>query len=499
MSTRRQFLRAAGTTLALPPLFSLMPDSAVAQMTAGRKNRSLVWVGAYGIDPHQFFPPNQSDLASVQGEDSVMHKKLQSFGSTKISRVIDTEFAALYPKMNVMQGLSLTGGNYLGHNISILTGTHSGERDPRYGKSIDVIMEKSPGVYRSTDRFVRKAVRLYNADDINVFSFDRVDGKRITSDMIQGDLALFNTLFSGSLGGSTGNSSATRAHDKLIVDRVHAELKALEKNPRLSREDRTVLDHYINGVFELQQKVQAPGMAVECKKPTPTFQVTGKGNAFKFPNDPAWGIKDRGKMFDNIDEMIKLAFACDLTRVVYIGNTIFGDSPSTPSGGGLHHTCPSSEEAADRQRWGVKRLLSLAKALDSAQDPFGGGTLLDNSILLYINELGAWLETHNIMNLPILTFGSGGGRFKTGFFLDYRQKPLKNVKGYPAGRPMKQLLQSIMSSMGVPRDEYMKYGDGNGFGEFKAGITQFNYGDPEVFSRYAKEHNEPLPFFSNFT
>src|SRR5690606_13786222 len=127
----------------------------------------------------------------------------------------------------------------------------------------------------------------------------------------------------------------------------------------------------------------------------------------------------------------------------------------------------------DRHQWALKKVLKLAKMLSATADPSGSGTVLDNSLLLYTNEMGDWTEGHNIFNIPAVTFGSGGGYFRTGYFVDYRQKPLVNFKGYHVGRPYKQLLQSIMLSMGISKSEYMKYGDGNGFGEFKPNINQF--------------------------
>jgi hypothetical protein len=48
----------------------------------------------------------------------------------------------------------------------------------------------------------------------------------------------------------------------------------------------------------------------------------------------------------------------------------------------------------------------------------------------------------------------------------------------------------------VPKAEYMLYGDGNGYGEFKAGIDQFSKVNANAFTPYAGEHNNPLPYFT---
>jgi hypothetical protein len=172
------------------------------------------------------------------------------------------------------------------------------------------------------------------------------------------------------------------------------------------------------------------------------------------------------------------------------------DTTLVPGGtdGGLHHEAPSSEVQADRQAYGIKKLADLARAFKATPDPINGGNLLENSIMFYANELGAWTTAHNTFNMPTITFGQGGGKLRSGYFIDCRQRPLSTPKGYHPGRPYKQFLQAVMASMGIPKSEYMQFGDGNGFGEFNPSIDQFGW-KVDMFSRYAAVHNDPLPFF----
>lgn len=505
--SRRQFLMGSGATLALPPLLSLMSPS-VAKAAAVTPKRAVIMANLLGVDQQHLFPTGPISLAQVQGPYSVFYKPLSAF-TGPVSRIIDSDFAPLYGKMNLMQGLSLCGGNYQGHNSSILSGTHSGFRSPIYGKTVDVVLEQSSKVYAPGDAVPHRAIRLRTSVQDSL-SFDRVNGAVSVSSGIQGDRALFNTLFGGALPGQPGADGGVNPlvqqrwdNEKLIVDRVFQDLKALEANPRLGSSDkRTVLEPYVQAVFELQQRVNAnnpataPAMpgAAACVKPSPALEVDGQGNGYQFPTEARWGVVDCKKMFDNYNEMLRLAFVCDLTRVVFIQNAIYYDDPKMIPPGGLHHECPTSEAAADRQQWGLKRLLDLAKKLDATVDPYGGGTVLDNSIMFWTNELGAWTTAHSTLNLPAVTFGGGGGFFRTGSFIDYRQKPLRNFKGYHPGRPYKQLLQSIMLSMGLSQSDYASFGDGNGFGEFKQGINQFGFVSNDAFTPYASEHNGPLPF-----
>ncbi|MBK7862430.1 MAG: DUF1552 domain-containing protein [Archangiaceae bacterium] len=480
---RRQFLKGAGALLLLPPLRSLMLPSAAAQVSAP-KRRFVVWLSTNGINQEFIFPPNQNDLTPVAGVYSANTKPLSAF-SGPISRMIDTDFAPLYPKMNLIQGLSMVGADgFYGHNSTVLSGTLSPyDTGNTFGRTLDVVMEKSPGVYGPGSAVPFKAVRVGTGTlgrDDRSFTYD---GK-VASDCLLGDVPMFNQLFS-QLTGGTGSPMAS--DDALIVDKVYADLKALQGNARLSSRDKVVLDQFISATFDLQRKVTAQ-MTVSCTRPALPLQATK--SAYYLP-DTEWGNSptlSSSVMFDNINTMIQLAFACDLTRVVYVGNARCNRDNNVSVD--THHGAPGGAQgAADSQKWGLKKFLSLAKLLDSTPD--GGGTLLDSSGMLYTNEMGDWTTDHNIFNIPTVTLGSLAGALRTGYFMDFRQRPFRDAgTGYWVGRPHKQLLQAFMQGMGVPKAEYLQFGDGHGYGEFcptAKGVA--------VYSVFQNEHNEPLPFF----
>jgi hypothetical protein len=500
LQSRRQFLTSTGSTfLMLPPLLSIMTKEAAAQSAAQKKVRSVIYINTLGIDEHQIVPmTDPAGLVTHPGAVHTRYKDLNSFAGP-FSRMIDSSFTSMYPHMNVFKGLSLCGGSYQGHNLTVLSGSHSGYREPIYGKSIDVIMEQSANVYKTGDNVKQKALRI-GGNPGGHFSYDINNGNLLFSNYLQGDTAVFNQIFKGLTGAPVGVPLQQQTNSKLVVDKVYADLKALESNKRLSSEDRSILNRYISSIFDVQKKVQTSnaGTGPVCTPLTLPLDATTTGNGWYFPSDSYWQIQNTSVVFDNYIEMIRMAFLCDLTRVVVVQNNIWSDSPIDPnSQGGLHHECPSSEVSADRQQWGLKKMLKLATALQSSPDP-QGGTLLDNSTVLYTNELGSWTAAHNTFAIPSVMFGRGGGLFKSGYFVDYSQRNMKDWPnpGYTPGRPYKQLLQSIMQSMGVTKAEYMQYGDGNGFGEFKEGINQFQKIRPDAFTAYRNEHNDLLPFIT---
>jgi hypothetical protein len=125
LTSRRQFLLGAGySALALPPLLSLMSKEALAQTVSSKKIRSVLYIAPYGIDPHQWLPTNPGTLTPYSGAIQTNYKLLTAIGGP-ISPVIDASFNSMLSHMNLMQGLSLTGGLYSGHSIGVLAGIHS--------------------------------------------------------------------------------------------------------------------------------------------------------------------------------------------------------------------------------------------------------------------------------------------------------------------------------------------------------------------------------------
>lgn len=498
-TSRRQFLVGAGQSMMfLPPLISLMPRVVAAQVANQKKLRTVFYMGTLGIQPTHLYPTNPTGMMTDVAFKT-KYKDLTSF-SGPISRMIDSSFTSILPDMNLVEGLSMTGGLYNAHNRGVLSAIQSHGRSPQIGRSVDVVLEKYAPVYGNHVP-LHKAVRIDHGGHQSSFSHD---GGTISS-AIKGDLSLYNTLFA-SFQSQPSGPSQSQINKELVVDRVYADLKKLENHPRLSKSDKDILQRYVAGMFDLQKKVKANQVVPNsCSKPSLNLQVTQNSNGYQFPHNPGWGIRSTDALFDNYIEMIRMAFICDLTRIFVIESDIWSDSPISPwSQGGLHHECANSETSADRHQFGLKKMAKLAEALRSTSDPHNSsGNMLDNSMVFWSNELGDWTAGHFTWNMPVVTFGKLGGFFKSGYYMDYRNQTRKPVgdrywgnRHQFYGRPMKQILQSIMLGMGVPKSEYMKYGDGSGFGEFKEDVSQFNGYMPGLFTPYRNEHNDKLPFLT---
>ena len=89
--------------------------------------------------------------------------------------------------------------------------------------------------------------------------------------------------------------------------------------------------------------------------------------------------------------------------------------------------------------WYAEQLAYLLGKLASYKE--GDATLLDNTVVLWCNEVGKG-NNHAHRDLPFLLAGSCGGYFRTGRFVDY-------MAGGAAGHPHNNLLVSLAQAMGA--------------------------------------------------
>jgi len=121
---------------------------------------------------------------------------------------------------------------------------------------------------------------------------------------------------------------------------------------------------------------------------------------------------------------------------------------------------------------------SLAKKLDVEEA--NGRTFLDNSLIMFTNENG--YSTHSGLGVPVITFGSAGGFFKTGQIVDFRRNQAE-ARGH--GITYNQWLAIVLQSMGLPRSEF-ETGDQQGYGRMRVGKTSVGKYVPEAISQASR-------------
>ena len=89
--------------------------------------------------------------------------------------------------------------------------------------------------------------------------------------------------------------------------------------------------------------------------------------------------------------------------------------------------------------WYASQLALLIDRLKSY--PEGGGTLFDNTVVLWCNELGEG-ASHTRNDIPFVLAGKLGGHFRTGRFLQF------------SGRPHNDLLVSLINAFGINKTSF---------------------------------------------
>jgi hypothetical protein len=132
------------------------------------------------------------------------------------------------------------------------------------------------------------------------------------------------------------------------------------------------------------------------------------------------GVKEEN---DNIPRLSKLqtellvsSFAADFARVATLQYTnSVGEAHMKWLGineghHGLSHEPDTNKDAVDKltriNKWYCEQFAYLAQRLSETPEPGGGGSLLDNTLIVWTNELGKG-NNHTLDNIPFVLTGGG--------------------------------------------------------------------------------------------
>jgi hypothetical protein len=232
--------------------------------------------------------------------------------------------------------------------------------------------------------------------------------------------------------------------NKSVLDRVMEDASSL--TTKISSTDKPKLDEYLTSVREVEKRVE--GMRKNMDKATDAAK--GKSTPVAMMDRPANGlpedVRDHAKLMVDI---IAIAFQTDKTRIATLLlcrdlSAMYYPFLEVRDG---HHSA-SHNNASDGyeriSRFHLSQLAYLAQKLDAM--PEGDGTVLDHSLLMWINNL--WIgRKHDNTRLPLVLAGGLGGTIKTGRTLDYIGKPDEE-------RRLCSLFLSVMDRMGVKLDSF---------------------------------------------
>jgi hypothetical protein len=127
-------------------------------------------------------------------------------------------------------------------------------------------------------------------------------------------------------------------------------------------------------------------------------------------------------------DLMVLAFACDLSRVVSLQWST-GESTTLHSHlmgvTGEHHrmshdTATYGSQITKVDTWFAEQFAYLLSEMKKV--PEGDGNLLDNTLMFWVNEQEDG-QAHNRRNVPMVLAGKAGGQLETGRLVKYTNEP----------------------------------------------------------------------------
>jgi len=400
---RRQFLRGSSGLLALPFLPSALARQARAQESDGPPKRLVIFFHPNGVRPQHWFP---TDVSPDDDSQFTLSRCLQPLTPHRdkvlITSGIDMASLALGPGEphqrgmgGVLSGIHLQDGDFVGGD-----GSRAGWGG---GISVDQRIVQATGgdtPFPSLQLGVRPDAPAAGGEVRNRLSY-LGPGQPLPPE--KEPWAVFDRLFSQQTISDTANRELMRFKRGSVLDVVHQDLARLQSQ-RLDSQDRAKLDAHLTHLRALEQQVTAAQQRA-CEMPA---------------RPPEHDLLDEDTIpirTQQMIDLISLSFACDLTRVVCLQNSNAQNHTRMPwidafgDGHALSHASDSSlnsvDEWANRDTWFASQFASLLSALDAIDE--GGTSVLDNTLVLWVNELSKG-NTHSHINMPFVLAGGLGLR-----------------------------------------------------------------------------------------
>jgi len=402
-NTRRAFLRDLGISAAALPFVTNLPCLAAPNEAKQRKQRLIVLFSPDGIVPTTFWPDEAGALTTFKESLS----PLEPFKDKTLilNGVCDRIRGDGDGHMRGI-GCLLTG-------IELFPGNVQGGSDTPAGWSSGISIDQEIKNYLQGNPATRTR---FGSLEFGVMVPERADtwtrmsyaGPNKPVSPIDDPYQMFGKLY----GRLKDQESLKSVLDDLKVDldRVRSHVGA---------QDRQILEEHATLVREMEQELKAAN-GKDVGHPVPVLEPGVHRDNDKMPQ--------LSKM--QIDLMVN-SFAADFARVATfqdtnsVGQARFRWLDITEGQHDLSHE-PDNNTAAQEKltrinKWYCEQLAYLAKRLAETPEPGGGGSLLDNTTIIWTNELGKG-NSHTLDNIPFVLVGGGLG-FKMGRSLKYARVP----------------------------------------------------------------------------
>ncbi len=329
----------------------------------------------------------------------------------------------LKSKLLLISNLDITAGAAGGHRApmgALLTGRKPISNTNGSGPSLDQYLgaelaKRSPVKFPS----LQLGVQVDLSEDLRSYLSYSAPGVPVAAE--NSPTAAFSRIFAGVTGAPTMADPAV-ARRRSILGRLKVQLTSLQ--PKVSSADWVKLDEHFTALDEIEKSL-AISVPTGCTPPSATPGTAFDQNA-------------RAQM-----NILVRALSCGLSNVgvlqysksVSLINFGFAMIPGVSHHGLTHTGGTAAHESHIRiMEWYGNQFATLLNLMASI--PEGGGTMLDNSVVLW-STIFSDPNSHNPRNIPFVLAG-GGGAFRTGRWLQL-----------PSPQPHNRALLSIIQAMGV--------------------------------------------------
>lgn len=412
---RREFLRQLGFSTAALPFLLNLPSLGFANQQQ-RKQRLVIMFSPNGVVPKAFWP--DEDGEEFQLKESL--SPLQPFRSRLLTLhgVCDKVRGDGDNHMRGM-GCLLTGIELFPGNIQGGSHTPAG-----WSSGISIDQELRNFLHQNPQTRTR-----FGSLEFGVMVPERADtwtrmvygGPNKPIAPVDDPYQMFAKLY-----GRVEDQESLRS----VLDDLQEDLRKVSS--LVSREDRQLLEEHATFVRELEQELKSPASA------TTQVAIPELEPGVKRENDTMPRISKL-----QIDLLVN-SFAADFARLATLQftNSVGGAKMRWLGIQEGHHELshnPDSDAASQDKltrinKWFCEQLAYLAKRLAETPEPGGGGSLLDNTLVIWTNELGKG-NSHTLDDIPYVLVGNG---------LDFRMGRAVKFPKVPHNR----LLLSLAHGMG---------------------------------------------------
>lgn len=393
--SRRTFLRGAGAMVALPTLEAMLNSNGTAYAAGSTPpKRFVVFFYGNGVVLNKYTP-------TTTGASWALTPALQPLANVK-------------DYLNVVSGYMVKTPNLRGHHngqagilsgypFIVLPAGNANYSSKFGGPSIDQVVApqiRGGTQFESLQVAVSKRVTTGEGPTLQYCSHKGPDSPLAP---MFSPATVYNTLFA-----SFTPKDPTDPRDRLrvsVLDAVKSDADRLKV--KLGKADQQRLDAHLTNLSEIRQQILAlpPTLTSSCVKPAAVTQENTNIN----------GQEQLTKIGELMSDLVSLALACDLTRVVSmqftgsVGGQVFSEIGQVDNQHEITHDSARQQEVHDSVVFTMNRFAYFLGKLKASVE--GTGNLLDNTTVLATSDVAQGVD-HSITDYPILIAGKGGGYLK---------------------------------------------------------------------------------------